>query len=81
MPIRRVRNGRLTADINHDFRYNDGRLRDRVDDTKSTIAGRAQCTVAKADLDKRLKTIREESNVGSILRAKWGDISLRWERT
>jgi hypothetical protein len=67
--------------VNDNFEYNDGHLRDRVDDTKSTIAWQTQCKMAKNDFDRRLKTIKEESNAGSTMRIRWGDSPLRWERT
>ncbi|MGH2443735.1 MAG: hypothetical protein ACRDFX_11325, partial [Chloroflexota bacterium] len=66
--------------VNDNFDYVDGHLRDRVDDTKSTLAWQAQCQLAMADFERQLLYIKEESNSGITGLARWGDVPLRWER-
>jgi hypothetical protein len=67
--------------VNDNFEYADGHLRDRVDDTKSAIAWQTQCLQARSDFEKALKVIREEANTAITLGTlHWGDKPLRWER-
>jgi hypothetical protein len=68
--------------VNDNFMYADGHLRDRVDDTKSTEAWHEQCFRAMADFEKRLTVIREEANqsIQSSQMTQWGDVPLRWQR-
>jgi hypothetical protein len=66
--------------VNDNFEYADGHLRDRVDDTKSTTAWRTQCDTAARDFDQKLKLIKEEANAAIAASTHWGDVPLRWER-
>jgi hypothetical protein len=67
--------------VNDNFVYADGHLRDRVDDTASTIAWQTQCAQAMNEFERALKVVREEANTGITLGTlHWGDKPLRWER-
>lgn len=64
--------------VNDNFDYVDGHLRDKVDDTKSTIAWQTQCQHAIADFEKLLKLVAEEANSATTRILHWGDVPLRW---
>src|SRR5579872_5720158 len=67
--------------VNDNFVYADGHLRDRVDDTASTVAWHQQCREAMADFENMLKIVKEEANAGITTAVQhWGDKPLRWER-
>lgn len=67
--------------VNDNFIYADGHLRDRVDDTASTVAWATQCDRAMRDFEAKLTVVKEESNAGITgAMAHWGDVPLRYER-
>ena len=69
------------SNINDNFVYADGQLRDRVDDTKSVEAWRAFRDLLEARFAQRLKQIRDEQIQSARFTPAWGDKPLRWERT
>jgi hypothetical protein len=69
------------ANINDNFIYADGQLRDRVDDTKSVDAWRTYRDLLEQTFAARLKQIRDEQIQSSRFTPVWGDIPLRWQKT
>ena len=68
------------ANVNDNFVYADGQLRDRVDDTKSVDAWRAYRFMLEEQFTERLKRIRDEQIQSSRYTPVWGDKPLRWEK-
>jgi hypothetical protein len=68
------------ANINDNFVYADGQLRDRVDDTKSVEAWRSYRDLLEQAFVARLKQIRDEQIQSSRFTPAWGDKPLRWEK-
>lgn len=72
--------------VNDNFEYNDGHLRDRIDDTKSAIAWQTSCDAVRADHQAALARIKAEANAAigtgasGIGLTHWGDKPLRYER-
>jgi hypothetical protein len=73
--------GIYLANINDNFIYADGQLRDRVDDTKSVDAWRTYRDLLEQSFAARLKQIRDEQIQSSRFTPAWGDKPLRWEKT
>jgi hypothetical protein len=69
------------ANINDNFVFADGQLRDRVDDTKSVEAWRAYRELLDQNFVQRLKLIRDEQIQSARFTPAWGDKPLRWEKT
>lgn len=68
------------ANINDNFVYADGQLRDRVDDTKSVDAWRSYRDLLEQSFVALLKQIRDEQIQSSRFTPAWGDKPLRWEK-
>ncbi len=65
---------------NDNFDFQDGALRDRVDDTKIPESWLA---TAKNKMDQfiaRLEEIKQQRDFASSARAHWGDVPARWPR-
>lgn len=63
------------------FEYQDGELRDRVDESGVPAAWLAAASRALADFKARLEVVKRERNAGAAAIAQWGDEPLRWQRT
>ena len=63
---------------NDNFDFQDGSLRDRIDDTKSTAAWLNAAKYKMAQFEDRLTEVKQQRDFASSARAHWGDIALRW---
>jgi hypothetical protein len=63
-----------------DFDFQDGGLRDRVDDTKVPEHWMAWAKVKMDQFDARLMEIKQQRDFASSARAHWGEIPIRYTR-
>ena len=68
------------APTNDNFDFQDGALRDRVDDTKIPAAWLAAAKNKMEQFEARLLEIKQQRDFASSSRAQWGDIPARWPR-
>jgi hypothetical protein len=67
-----------TADL---FEYQDGELRDRLDERSVPTAWLNVATAIRAEFKMRLEQVKQERLAGVSAVAQWGDEPLRWQRT
>lgn len=65
---------------NDNFDFQDGALRDRVDDTKIPVAWLAAAKHKMQQFEARLEEIKEQRDYASSSRVHWGDIPARYPR-
>jgi hypothetical protein len=65
---------------NDNFDFQDGALRDRIDDTKIPLAWLNAAQARLQQFEARLREIKNQRDFASASRAQWGDIALRWVR-
>lgn len=65
---------------NDNFDFQDGTVRDRIDDTKIPLAWLAATQAKMTQFEARLQEIRHQRDFAYGARARWGDVPLRWER-
>lgn len=65
---------------NDNFDFQDGALRDKIDDTKIPLAWLATAKSKMAQFEARLKEIKQQRDFASSSRAHWGDIPYRYSR-
>lgn len=65
---------------NDNFDFQDGALRDRVDDTKIPQSWLATIQERRAAFEARLLEIKNQRDFAASARAHWGDIPVRWPR-
>jgi hypothetical protein len=63
---------------NDNFEYQDGALRDRVDDTKIPLAWLEAIKQRLARFDARLQEIKQARDFAASARAQWGNVPVRW---
>ncbi len=67
-----------TSDL---FDYQDGEMRDRVDERSVPGAWLAAANRALSDFQARLERVKRQRNAGVAAVAQWGDEPIRWQRT
>jgi len=65
---------------NDNFDFQDGALRDRVDDTLIPQSWRATMQERRLQFELRLQEIKNQRDFAASSRAHWGDIPVRWPR-
>ncbi len=65
---------------NDNFDFQDGALRDRVDDTKIPESWLATIQDKRAQFETRLQEIKNQRDFASSAHLHWGDIPVRWPR-
>ncbi|HET9919371.1 MAG TPA: hypothetical protein VFQ30_05990 [Ktedonobacteraceae bacterium] len=65
---------------NDNFDFQDGALRDRVDDTKIPLAWLQAAQNKMQQFEARLKEIKEQRDFAASSKVHWGDIAARWPR-
>ncbi len=65
---------------NDNFDFQDGGLRDRIDDTKIADAWRTSAANKMSQFIDRLTEIKQQRDFAASSRANWGDIPARWPR-
>src|SRR5579863_2596506 len=65
---------------NDNFDFQDGALRDRIDDTKIPQAWLAAAHSKMTRFESRLQEIKQQRDFAASSRANWGDIPARWPR-
>src|SRR5579859_5574691 len=65
---------------NDNFDFQDGALRDRIDDTKIPQAWMAAAHSKMTQFEARLQEIKQQRDFATSSRAHWGDIAARWPR-
>jgi len=65
---------------NDNFDFQDGALRDRIDDTKIPQAWLAAAHSKMIQFEARLQEIKQQRDFAASSRANWGDIPARWPR-
>ena len=65
---------------NDNFDFQDGALRDRIDDTKIPQAWLAAARSKLTQFEARLQEIKQQRDFTASSRANWGDIPARWPR-
>jgi len=65
---------------NDNFDFQDGALRDRIDDTKIPQAWMAAAHAKMTQFEARLQEIKQQRDFATSSRAHWGDIAARWPR-
>lgn len=65
---------------NDNFDFQDGALRDRIDDTKIPAAWLAAAKNKMQQFEARLLEIKQQRDFAASSRAQWGDIPARWPR-
>lgn len=65
---------------NDNFDFQDGALRDRIDDTNIPSAWLAAARNKMQQFEARLLEIKQQRDFASSSRAQWGDIPARWPR-
>lgn len=65
---------------NDNFDFQDGALRDRIDDTKIPQAWLATAHSKMTQFEARLQEIKQQRDLASSARVHWGDIAARYER-
>jgi hypothetical protein len=69
------------APTNDLFDYQDGELRDHVDERKIPAAWLAAAQRALGQFQERLEQVKRQRNAGVAAINQWGDVSIRWQRT
>jgi len=70
--------GAYQTGTNDLFEYQDGEMRDRVDEHTVPVAWLAATKRALADFKVRLGEIKRERNAGVAAVARWGDVPVHW---
>ena len=65
---------------NDNFDFQDGALRDRIDDTKIPPAWLAAIEQRRAQFEARLLEVKNQRDFATSARVHWGDIPTRWPR-
>lgn len=65
---------------NDNFDFQDGALRDRIDDTKIPLAWLSAAQKRLQQFEARLLEIKNQRDFASASRVHWGDIAYRWAR-
>ena len=65
---------------NDNFDFQDGALRDRIDDTKIPVAWLQAAQNKMQQFEARLKEIKEQRDFAASSRVHWGDIPFLWPR-
>ena len=65
---------------NDNFDFQDGALRDRIDDTKIPGAWLMAARAKMTQFEARLQEIKQQRDFAASSRANWGDIAVRWPR-
>lgn len=65
---------------NDNFDFQDGTVRDRLDDTKIPLAWLNAAQVHLRQFETRLQEIKSQRDFASASRVHWGDIAFRWSR-
>jgi hypothetical protein len=65
---------------NDNFHFQDGALRDQVDDTRIPLAWLAATKSRMDQFQARLEEIKQQRDFASSARCHWGDIPARYER-
>lgn len=65
---------------NDNFDFQDGSVRDRIDDTKIPQSWLAATQARLQQFEKRLLEIKNQRDFASASRVHWGDIAVRWHR-
>ena len=65
---------------NDNFHFQDGALRDQLDDTAIPKAWQAAAANKMSQFEARLQEIKNQRDFASSARVHWGDIALRYER-
>lgn len=65
---------------NDNFDFQDGALRDRIDDTKIPLAWLNAAQMRWQHFEARLQEIKNQRDFASASRVHWGDIAFRWTR-
>jgi len=65
---------------NDNFDFQDGALRDRIDDTKIPQAWLMAARAKMTQFEARLQEIKQQRDFAASSRANWGDIAVRWPR-
>lgn len=65
---------------NDNFDFQDGALRDRIDDTKIPQSWLAVAQARLQQFEARLQEIKNQRDFASSSRTHWGDIAFRWNR-
>ncbi len=65
---------------NDNFDFQDGALRDRIDDTKIPMAWLSAIREKRTQFETRLLEIKNQRDFASAARLHWGDIPTRWPR-
>ncbi len=65
---------------NDNFHFQDGALRDQIDDTPIPKAWLQAATSKMTQFENRLLEIKNQRDFASSARIRWGDIPTRWER-
>ena len=65
---------------NDNFDFQDGALRDRVDDTKIPAAWLAAAHNKMTQFEQRLTEIKQQRDFATSAHVHWGDIAARWPR-
>jgi hypothetical protein len=63
------------------FAYQDGEMRDHVDERKVPAAWLAAARRALGQFQERLEQVKRQRNAGVAAITQWGDVSIRWQRT
>ena len=69
------------APSNDLFAYQDGELRDHVDERTVPAAWLAAAQRALGQFQERLEQVKRQRNAGAAAINQWGDVSIRWQRT
>jgi hypothetical protein len=69
------------APTNDLFDYQDGEMRDHVDERKVPAAWLAAARRALSQFQERLEEVKRQRNAGVAAINQWGDVSIRWQRT
>lgn len=65
---------------NDNFDFQDGALRDRIDDTKIPLAWLNAAQARLQQFETRLQEIKNQRDFASASRVHWGDVAFRWIR-
>ncbi len=65
---------------NDNFIFQDGAIRDHVDDTRIPASWLATAQTRHAQFEARLQEIKQQRDFASSARVHWGDIPVRWPR-
>ncbi|HEY0755439.1 MAG TPA: hypothetical protein VGD98_15890 [Ktedonobacteraceae bacterium] len=65
---------------NDNFEFQDGALRDRVDDSKIPLAWLQAARNKMSQFENRLREIKQQRDFASSTRTHWGDIASRYQR-